>query len=347
MQLTKSSRIIIAIAALSLIVTNFVPLWRIELNAPQYPEGLTMEIWTFKLAGDVDVINGLNHYIGMSTMHSEDFIEFTILPYLIGFTIVFGLIVAIAGKKGPLYTYASWVILFGIVAMADFYKWEYDYGHHLNPNAPIQVPGMTYQPPFIGFKQLLNFGAFSIPDIGGFIFILNALLVVAVTFFIWKTANKKRMISYAAPILFLTCLSTLSGCSIEPKPIAYGKDPCEFCRMTIMDNKFGGEILTKTGKAYKFDDAKCLTAFIQREYVRPEKIAKIYLTDFKNGNLFIAVPSTVVLYNINFKSPMAGNIAAFEIPEELNQTQHQLGGSPLTWMEASNKLKEQEARIGL
>ena len=63
----------------------FVPMWRIELEAPQYPEGLVLQLHANKIGGDVDIINGLNHYIGMKTLHTEDFIEFTILPYIIGF----------------------------------------------------------------------------------------------------------------------------------------------------------------------------------------------------------------------------------------------------------------------
>ncbi len=60
-------------------------MWRIDLVAPQYPEGLMLLIYPDKLAGNVDIINGLNHYIGMKTLHTEDFIEFTILPYIIIF----------------------------------------------------------------------------------------------------------------------------------------------------------------------------------------------------------------------------------------------------------------------
>ena len=67
-----------------------------------------------------------------------------------------------------------------IISMVDFYRWEYDYGHKLDPEAPIQVPGMSYQPPLIGYKQLLKFGAYSIPDVGGWLFIgAGVLLFVA------------------------------------------------------------------------------------------------------------------------------------------------------------------------
>ena len=69
-------------------------------------------------------------------------------------------------------------VVFGIVAMIDFWRWEYNYGHNLNPDAPIIVPGMAYQPPLIGFKQLLNFGAYSIPAIGGFLFVGVGIILV-------------------------------------------------------------------------------------------------------------------------------------------------------------------------
>jgi len=67
--------------------------------------------------------------------------------------------------------------------MIDFWKWEYDYGHDLDPAAAIKVPGMAYQPPLIGFKQLLNFGAYSIPDIGGWLFIGVGLILVFIVIF--------------------------------------------------------------------------------------------------------------------------------------------------------------------
>jgi len=83
------SKLLLLVAALFLIVSLFVPLWSISLDAPQYPEGLMLEIWPNKIAGDVDIINGLNHYIGMKTLNTNDFIEFTILPYIIGFFCTF------------------------------------------------------------------------------------------------------------------------------------------------------------------------------------------------------------------------------------------------------------------
>lgn len=83
------SRAILFAAAGLMIASLFVPFWRIDLDAPQYPEGLRLLIWANKIAGDVEIINGLNHYIGMKTLHSADFIEFKILPWLLGLFALF------------------------------------------------------------------------------------------------------------------------------------------------------------------------------------------------------------------------------------------------------------------
>jgi copper chaperone NosL len=149
-------RILLIICGLGLILVLFVPLWRIDLVAPQYPEGLKLLIYPGKLGGNVDIINGLNHYIGMKTLHTEDFIEFTVLPYIIGFFAAASYAVAIAGRK-KLLLYCSFVCCFGIMPCMIFWRWEYNYGHNLNPDAAIIVPGMAYQPPLIGFQATAEF----------------------------------------------------------------------------------------------------------------------------------------------------------------------------------------------
>lgn len=181
-KLTGLVKALIIGCGVALIIVLFVPLWQIELAAPQYPEGLVLKMHPHKLAGNVDIINGLNHYIGMKTLHAEDFIEFTVLPYIIVFFAVFCFLVGFILKthKWLIALFSSFVV-FGIVAMVDFWRWEYEYGHDLDPNAAINIPGMSYQPPLIGYKQLLNFGAYSIPDIGGWLFILvGATLLAAI-----------------------------------------------------------------------------------------------------------------------------------------------------------------------
>ena len=82
--LTILSKVLLVLVGLLFIGSLFVPMWRIELNAPQYPEGLMLQLHANKIGGDVDIINGLNHYIGMATLHTENFFEFKILPYIFG-----------------------------------------------------------------------------------------------------------------------------------------------------------------------------------------------------------------------------------------------------------------------
>lgn len=183
------SKILLITAALFLIVSLFVPIWSIYLDAPQYPEGLGLKIWANKIAGDVDIINGLNHYIGMKTLHSNDFIEFTVLPYIIAAYAILFAVAAWVGKRKLVYISLIAFLLFGIISMVDFWLWEYDYGHNLDPNAAIKVPGMAYQPPLIGFKQLLNFGAYSIPNIGGWLFVAAGLLLVVSSYIEFKKAR--------------------------------------------------------------------------------------------------------------------------------------------------------------
>src|SRR5215211_3782579 len=110
------SRIIIAIASLALTATYFLPVWFIFLIAPQYPEGLTMNIWLTRISGQVDIINGLNHYIGMKPIKAEMFPEFSFLIYIVGFFILFGLVVAITGKRKLLFAYLVLTVTGGLAA---------------------------------------------------------------------------------------------------------------------------------------------------------------------------------------------------------------------------------------
>lgn len=189
------SKIIIIFASLILILSFFFPIWYIDLEAPQYPEGIGLEIWLNKITGekphDLNNINGLNHYIGMKEIVPDAIPELKIIPFIIIFLIVFGLISGISGKRSLVYI---WIILFIVIAavgMYDFYLWEYDYGHNLNPHAAIKIPGMAYQPPLIGSKMLLNFNAISMPHIGSWILVSVVILAIVALFIDKKNKNKE------------------------------------------------------------------------------------------------------------------------------------------------------------
>jgi copper chaperone NosL len=189
--LKHPSRIVVAIASLLMVSAYFVPLWQILMWAPQYPEGLEMDIWINTITGDVKVISALNHYIGMKHIEVEMFPEFGYMIYIVGFLIGFGLLTALINRRFMLWMFSLLLVATAVAALVDFWLWGYDYGHNLDPTAAINIPGMSYQPPLIGTKQLLNFTAFSGPDIGGWIFIIAGVLIMGTLGFELYTQKKR------------------------------------------------------------------------------------------------------------------------------------------------------------
>jgi len=171
-------RVIILLCSIAMIVSLKFPVWKIILEAPQYPEGLEMKIWADRIAGDVDKINGLNHYIGMALIKEENFPELKFMKYMIIAMGVLGLLVSIFGKRWMLWIFSGYLLICGIWGMYDFWHWEYEYGHNLDPHAAIKIEGMAYQPPLLGWEQLLNFLAGSFPDVGGWLIIGPATLII-------------------------------------------------------------------------------------------------------------------------------------------------------------------------
>ena len=322
------SKILVAVSGIALVVSIFVPIWRIELSAPQYPEGLVMLIYANKLGGDVEIINGLNHYIGMQTLHAENFIEFTILQYLIGFFALACLLVVAVGKKKGLYVLFFSFVLFGVVAMVDFWRWEYNYGHDLDPNAAIIVPGMAYQPPLIGYKVLLNFGAYSIPDLGGWLFVAAGIMMLAGILFetgvLARFLKKKQMAS-----VLIGCSLLVSCGPTDPEPIRLNADACDFCKMTIADGRFGAELITAKGRVYKFDDLDCMLGFEKENQNLSGKTHFVH--NYQLNNQLIKAETAFFLSSENLKSPMNGNKAAFASQKEAAELLQKMGGEVLDW----------------
>jgi copper chaperone NosL len=165
-------RLVMLIAALSLLSLFVWPMWQIVLYAPQYPTGVEMHIWINKIGGKepgvLQNINILNHYVGMKFIEPDSIPELKYFQFVIIGMAVLGVIVAIINRR---WLFLSWAILITLLAIAgiyDFYLWEYDYGHNISSDAPIKIPGASFQPPLIGYKQILNFDAVSLPHIAGY-----------------------------------------------------------------------------------------------------------------------------------------------------------------------------------
>ena len=187
MQMPKLSRVLILIASALLGIVLLLPLWRIRLVAPQYPEGLGMSIRPSTVVGlkphDLDNINSLNHYIGMRAIDPGTIPELRFMPWIIVALATCGVAVAAMGRRSPV---VAWLISFaalGVAGIFDFWRWGYDYGHNIDvDHAIIKIPGMTYQPPLIGTKQLLNFTATSLPDVGGILLGIAFVLGIVAMF---------------------------------------------------------------------------------------------------------------------------------------------------------------------
>ncbi len=316
----------------ALVAVFFLPVWRIDLFAPQYPEGLTMNIWINGLTGQVDIINGLNHYIGMKHITEAMFPEFVYLPYVVGFFLLLGMIISISGNRKILFAYICLTVIGGALAMYDFYQWGWDYGHNLDTTAPIQVPGLSYQPPLFGHKRLLNFDAYSFPHVGGWIVIAASGLMVAV--WIIEKLRLRKLKNKTLPKLALSSVLLVvlfSSCSSQPEPFHYGQDLCHTCKMGIIDPKFGGELITTKGKLYKFDDLNCMALFIRSGKVPQSQIDKMVVINYEKEQDFMDVQKSYFLLSPALKSPMGGNTAAFASQEAAQKLNIDINGKIIRW----------------
>ncbi len=334
----KTVKIALLSRVLLLIVTGlflgslYFPMWQIDLDAPQYPEGLVLKLHAHKIGGDVEIINGLNHYIGMATLHTENFIEFKILPYIIGAFGLFALLAALIAKRKVVVALFIAFLLFTILAGVDFYRWNYEYGHNLDPNAAIKVPGMSYQPPLIGYKQLLNFGAYSVPDSGGWMLIGSGLLIFIVLTMEYKW--HQRFMKPKATMVVLPLFFLLACVGHEPKPIKLNVDACEFCKMPVSDGKFGAQIQTQKGRHYMFDDISCLVSYCEEN--EATKVKSYYVHDFTQNNQLIDATKAFYVKGGDINSPMHGNIAAFATFSDAQNFGDKLKAQAISWNEIVN-----------
>jgi len=204
--MSKLSRLLLAFASVLLLAALALPLWRISLLAPQYPEGLGMEIHARTVVGatehDLENINELNHYIGMKAIAPADIPELRIIPWFIVGLAALSLVAALVGKRAIVWTWLVSFASLGIVGMWDFWHWEYSYGHDIDvAHAIIKIPGMSYQPPLIGTKQLLNFTASAWPSTGTLL--IGAAFLLGVVSLLLEGRGAERTEGNSAPLAAL------------------------------------------------------------------------------------------------------------------------------------------------
>ncbi|HEX6976629.1 MAG TPA: hypothetical protein VF147_19615 [Vicinamibacterales bacterium] len=189
MELTFGPRLLLVVAAVTLAATLVFPLWNMTMFAPQYQDGLRLDIYAHELRGgnngqDLKEINLLNHYIGMRDLANDDFTEFKWMPFAIGALALLFLRAAVHGTMTSLVDAAVVFCYFGAFSLWSFGFKLYQYGHNLLPTAAVKVPPFT--PPIFGYKQMANFEVYSYPAPGTYLMVGTAVAILAAVFIAWR-----------------------------------------------------------------------------------------------------------------------------------------------------------------
>jgi copper chaperone NosL len=163
------SRLVLLAMVVPLVLAFTQPLWRISMTAPQYPDGLYMEIYTHKIDGGnkgqhIKEINTLNHYIGMHKIDRAELSDLDWIPFGLGLLMILTLRCAAIGNVRALIDLAVLAGYIGVFAMGRFVYKMYVFGHNLDPDAPIRLEPFT--PAIFGTKKIANFSTQSYPQLG-------------------------------------------------------------------------------------------------------------------------------------------------------------------------------------
>jgi copper chaperone NosL len=188
-------RSLLVLASVLVVTAHFLALWNLTMFAPQYPDGLRLDIYDHALVGgnggqDIKEINILNHYIGMRDLVTEDFTEFEWMPFVLGGAALLFLRATVLGTVKELVDATMVFVYFGGFSLWSFGSKLYRYGHELAPNAPVKVP--AFMPPMFGYKQIANFEVYSYPKAGSYLLLAVGLLLVAALWFAWRQRRTRE-----------------------------------------------------------------------------------------------------------------------------------------------------------
>lgn len=194
-------RLLMLAAAACLVVAFFLPLWNLTMFAPQYPDGLRLDIYAHALQGgnrgqDLNEINVLNHYIGMRDLAAEDFTEFKWMPFVIGAIALLILRAVVHGTVAALADVSVVFTYFGAFSLWSFGYKLYRYGHDLAPTAAVKVE--PFMPPMFGYRKIANFEVYSYPEGASYAMLATVLLLAAALLLAWRGARRERRHALAA-----------------------------------------------------------------------------------------------------------------------------------------------------
>ena len=144
-------------------------------------------------------------------------------------------------------------------------------------------------------------------------------------------------------VVFIFCLlfisTVLGSCTTEPEPLNYGTDVCHFCKMTLVDKKFGAELVTDKGKVYKFDDMNCFLNFYNSGYEEASHFKHLLVADYSKPGTLINALDAFYVKSGEIRSPMDGQVAAFETKATMDNFKKQWKGIYLAWGEVVTQYK--------
>lgn len=164
--------------ALLLMISMFLPYWSLRMTAPQYPKGLQVEVYVNHLAGDVDEVDALNHYLGMPKLDEGGQLERSVSFFAIG---AFGLLL-VAG----VFVHNQWagllavpVVGFPLIFLADLAWILYQFGHSIDPKSALGGAIEPFTPPLFGEGKIGQFGTFAQAEPGLWLAFAAAAVVLA------------------------------------------------------------------------------------------------------------------------------------------------------------------------
>lgn len=140
--------------------------------------------------------------------------------------------------------------------------------------------------------------------------------------------------------LFITiAILTFASCELNPKPIIYGSDVCHFCSMTIVDKQHAAQIVTKKGKAFKFDAVECMVNHLKD--VDVTSIELFLVNDYQAPGDLIDAKKATFLISKDIPSPMGEYLSAFQSRVEADNIEAEYNGKLYSWNELLTRFKVQ------
>jgi copper chaperone NosL len=170
--------ILLGTAAVLLLMSMFLPYWQMTLLAPQYPGGLSVEVYVNRLTGDVSEIDGLNHYIGMRPLGEAAQLERAVSMVAVSFLVLLVL--------AAIFVHSPWALLLALPAIlwpfifvGDMYYWMRNFGLNLDPTAPLSSSIQPFVPPILGSGMVGQFETIASFEIGLWMAFAAVALILA------------------------------------------------------------------------------------------------------------------------------------------------------------------------